>query len=254
MLVAVGRNRRARHVLHHEIRLPSFGGARVVNMSDIRMLHQSESLALALEADDCLRRGDPRLDKFKSDLPLNRVLLLRQVNDAHSALAQNLEETIAINALAGMSGNARPAQCGERLRILNGRLGSRQPEPQQALRTLPSFINLSSTPGTLRTHFDHLNAEIRNLISSSTSAGSTKVSPIFCRSNSRYLFRTRCTATFTAPSLVFHCCASCAYGTSPVPVSSGASFSKSSSRPSSTYSWRKLAITCSSSASAHCLS
>src|SRR5262249_3631468 len=133
-----------------------------------------------------------------------------QVNDTHSPLAQNLEETIVSNALAGMSGNARPAQFGERLRILNGRLGSRQPEPQQALRTLLSFFHLGSAPRTLRTHCDHLTAEIRNLISASTSAGSTKVSPIFCRSNSRYLFRTRCTATFTAPSLVFHCCASCA--------------------------------------------
>jgi hypothetical protein len=52
--VAVSRDRNIRHVLHHEVRCALRRGGRVEHLGDGGVVHQSQSLALGLEACDHL--------------------------------------------------------------------------------------------------------------------------------------------------------------------------------------------------------
>ena len=88
----------ALHQLHHEIRQASFGGARVEHRGDARVAHQGQRLAFGLEALEDQLRVHARLDHLERDSPLYGLLLFRNPDRAHAALAELLEQAIRPDA------------------------------------------------------------------------------------------------------------------------------------------------------------
>ena len=83
VLVAVRRDRDARHVLHDEVRTARFGRAGVVHPGDVGMIHQSQGLALRLEPRDDLASVHALLDDLQSHAATDRLRLLREVHESH---------------------------------------------------------------------------------------------------------------------------------------------------------------------------
>ena len=63
------------------------------------MGHQCEGLALGLEALQHLLAVHPGLDQLECRASANRPLLLHQIHDAHSALAQDLEHPVRTDTM-----------------------------------------------------------------------------------------------------------------------------------------------------------
>ena len=70
-------------------------GARAEDARDPRVLHQRERLALALEPREDLARVEAVPHDLERDAPLDRVLLLREVDGAHPALAEARHHAIS---------------------------------------------------------------------------------------------------------------------------------------------------------------
>ena len=102
VLVAVVRDRIAAHVLHHEVRTAIIGDPAVVYARDARVLHQRERLALGLEPDDDLRTVHPPLDHLQRHAAAHRLLLLGEVDRAHPAFAENVEDAVGADALGSL--------------------------------------------------------------------------------------------------------------------------------------------------------
>jgi len=92
--IAVLRDRHARDVLHDEVGAAVGRRPRVVHRSDVRMVHQRESLALGFEPRDDLARVHPELDQLERDTPADRRLLIGEVHDPHAAFADLPEHAI----------------------------------------------------------------------------------------------------------------------------------------------------------------
>ena len=87
--VAVVRDRLTLHEFHDEERSSVAGTAGVEHLGDIGMIEQRERLPLGFEpGDDGLGVG-PHLDQLGCDATLDRLTLLREVDRAHAAFAED---------------------------------------------------------------------------------------------------------------------------------------------------------------------
>ena len=96
VLIAVSRDRAAFHQLHHEIGHAALRFARVEHARDVGMLHQRQRLPLRGETAKNDRAVQPGLQQFDRHQALDRLHLLCAVNDAESALAQFVQQAVAI--------------------------------------------------------------------------------------------------------------------------------------------------------------
>ena len=100
VLVAVPGDWDALDELHDEVGSPGGGLSAVQNAGDADVLHQSQRLALRLEAGDHLARVHARLQDFQSDLSANRMLLLGHEYHAEPAFSNLLDQFVGPNQRA----------------------------------------------------------------------------------------------------------------------------------------------------------
>ena len=95
MLVAVGDERPAGDVLHHQVRPPVFAHPSIVEPRDSRVLQRGEDLPLDPEAVQHLVGVHPALDQLDRD-PLLEDLVrpLGQVDRSHSAAADFFDDPV----------------------------------------------------------------------------------------------------------------------------------------------------------------
>ena len=105
--------RTAAHQLHREVRLDAvtrLGDARVVDLRDARVLQAAEDLGFVLEAAQMRRAGQPGTNHLQRDAAMGPILL-RLVDDAHRAFADDAEDAIRADSLgkiaAGRAGQVR---------------------------------------------------------------------------------------------------------------------------------------------------
>src|SRR5262249_17531062 len=91
-------------VFHDEIRAAIGGRPGVEYVRDVGMIHQGESLTFGLEASHNVTRVQARLDHLEGDVPADRMLLARQVDDAHTAFAEHADRGIHAEALTRFGG------------------------------------------------------------------------------------------------------------------------------------------------------
>ena len=91
-------DRVADHVLHHDVREPRLGGARVVDVRDVGMIHHRERLLLGSEARDNLARVAARAQNLDRNLAPNGFVLLGEVDGSHAALAKNAHDPVRAHA------------------------------------------------------------------------------------------------------------------------------------------------------------
>jgi hypothetical protein len=118
-LVTVGevRDRLALHELHDEVGPARFGGAGVEDLGNVGMVHQRQSLALALEARDDLARIHAELHDFERNRAVNRCALLGPVDAAHPALTDERLDHVGpdlrrMRQLADSTGNVVQVRAG----------------------------------------------------------------------------------------------------------------------------------------------
>src|SRR2546425_353622 len=73
----------------------------------VRVVHQSQGLALRLEARQDLARVHAGLDDLQRDLAADRFHLFRQEDGAHAAFAQVLQELVRPDPSTGRFGEGR---------------------------------------------------------------------------------------------------------------------------------------------------
>ena len=81
-------------VLHHEVRLAAVGGPGLEHPSDGVVVHHRQGLTLHLEASDHSGAVHAELDHLHRDAAADRFLLLGEVDRAHPALAQGVEDGV----------------------------------------------------------------------------------------------------------------------------------------------------------------
>src|SRR5262245_14849562 len=136
-LVAILRDGYSWHVLHHEVRAAIISDTSAIDLRDVGMAHHREGLALTLEASDDLARVHAELDDFEGDPPAKRLFLLCQIHNAHTTLAERLENSIRTDALAEVCrGHNRDPALAQRAKDFVRAFRCAQPELHQAARTL----------------------------------------------------------------------------------------------------------------------
>src|SRR5205814_8953994 len=98
---------RAFDVLHHEVRTPLGRCTRVEDPRDVRVVHHGECLALVAKAGEHLAGVHTELHNFESHTPANGFKLLGEINGAHTALAQRLDDPVAAEVLIPCRGCSR---------------------------------------------------------------------------------------------------------------------------------------------------
>ncbi len=94
MIIAVGCDRNARDVSHHEVRRALRRGAGIEHLGDGGVVHQGQGLALGFEARHHFARVQAGFDQLESDAPAHRLLLHGQPDFAHAAFTDFLEQMI----------------------------------------------------------------------------------------------------------------------------------------------------------------
>ncbi len=114
--VAVLGDRHALHVLHGEVGPAALGRPGVEHLGHARMVHHRQRLPLGLEAGHDLLGVHAVLDDLERDLASHRLGLLGEVDHAHAAFAETLQDAIGANSL-GHGGRSWWSQLG-RIQIL----------------------------------------------------------------------------------------------------------------------------------------
>ena len=94
LAVAIVGDGDARNVLHDKVRPAVDGGTGIEHRGDVRMVHERHGLAFRLEPRDHLARVHAELDDFEGDPTPERLFLLGQIDDAHTAFAERLEDLV----------------------------------------------------------------------------------------------------------------------------------------------------------------
>ncbi len=94
VLVAVSGDRRARHVLHREERMPVRSRAGIIDGGDRRMLQQGQGLPLGLEACQHQPGAHAGLDDLQRDRAAHGSPLFGEVDESHAALAEQPHRAI----------------------------------------------------------------------------------------------------------------------------------------------------------------
>ena len=90
--------------LHYEIRSSGLRRPGIQYLGDVGMLHQRERLSLGLELRDDAAGVHARLHHLERDLSPDRLLLLRQKNDAAPALTDFLDQLVVSDAISRFLG------------------------------------------------------------------------------------------------------------------------------------------------------
>ncbi len=80
MLVAIFGDLETLHQLHHKIRPPIPGCARIEDVSDVRMFHQRQRLSFGLKACNYAFGVHPRFNDLERDAPADRLFLFCDEN------------------------------------------------------------------------------------------------------------------------------------------------------------------------------
>ena len=91
--------------LHDEVRPAAAGLAAIVDLGDVRMIHEGQGLPFGLEASDDLAGIHTRLDDLEGDFAAHRALLLGDEDQPHAAFADLLYELVGTDDRAGTFGN-----------------------------------------------------------------------------------------------------------------------------------------------------
>jgi len=94
VVVAVFRDRHARHVLHDEVRRPLRGGPGVEDPRDRGMVHQRQGLPFGLEARDHRLARHAGLDQLDGHRAVHRRSLLTPPDLGHAAFADFLQQPV----------------------------------------------------------------------------------------------------------------------------------------------------------------
>ena len=100
MPVAVACDRLAAHQFHDEVGPAALGGARVVDGCDVIVAQQGERLTLLLEAGEHRLGVHAGLDEFEGDVALDRLALVRVIDDAEAAFADYIKQPIWADPVA----------------------------------------------------------------------------------------------------------------------------------------------------------
>jgi hypothetical protein len=103
--VAEGGQRKAFDELHDEERASECGRAGIVNLGDVRMLHEREGLSLRFKTGDNFARVHARFDDLQGERPPNRFMLESTENDPKSAFPDFLKELEATNPVTRFFGD-----------------------------------------------------------------------------------------------------------------------------------------------------
>jgi hypothetical protein len=101
------RDRLASHVFHHDVRSCVHGDSGIEDARDVRVAHALERPTLRLESRGGAERREPGLHHLQRDDPLQWLALLREVDDAHGALADAVADPIRSDTGAGHQASAR---------------------------------------------------------------------------------------------------------------------------------------------------
>jgi hypothetical protein len=93
-LVAVLRDRDTLDQLHHEVGPSAVGRTCIVDLGDVRMVHQGQGLPFHLEPGDHLAGIHPRLDDLESHSAADGPILRGQEHRAEAPLADLLEQPV----------------------------------------------------------------------------------------------------------------------------------------------------------------
>ena len=99
VLVTVLRDLDPIHQFHDEIGPTCLSGSSVQDSSNIRMVHQSQGLALGLEPSDHVFGIHPQLDDLQGHSTANRLFLLGHVHNAATPFPKPLQQLVRSDAL-----------------------------------------------------------------------------------------------------------------------------------------------------------
>src|SRR5260370_24164330 len=123
MLVVVIGDLDAANQFHYEIRPSTFGGTGVEHASDVRMIHQGQSLSFGLKAGDDRLGIHAGFDYFDRHLSANWLLLFGHENHSATAFTDLLQQLVAANPVTGFFAR-RPGSsidsCGSLFEKLTG--------------------------------------------------------------------------------------------------------------------------------------
>ncbi len=104
----------ATHEFHHEVR-PTLGShPGIEHAGDARVLHASKHLPFGLKSSEDLPRVHSEFDELECDLSPHRLLLLREPDRSHPALAKQMDQPIR----ADPPGHARTDERGIEQRVV----------------------------------------------------------------------------------------------------------------------------------------
>jgi hypothetical protein len=83
--------------VHDEVRPARGGGSGIQHAGDVGVIHQRQGLAFGLEAGDDLPGVHTGFDQLHRDQTLDRFALLGEVDRAHAALADELDDLVGAN-------------------------------------------------------------------------------------------------------------------------------------------------------------
>jgi len=105
--IAVLVDREPGHELHDEVGAALLGASSVEDLGDIRVVHQCQGLLLGFEAADRVLRTNTLLDDLERYLPPHRLVLFREVDNAHTARAKTTQDLVGADALRHDRGASR---------------------------------------------------------------------------------------------------------------------------------------------------
>ena len=119
--IAILGDGRALDVLHDEVRSPCGRRAGVEDLGDVRVVHHRKGLALVGEAGEHPCGVHPELHDFERHAPANGFTLLGEINGAHPAFAQGLDDAIAAEVVTRGDAHGRTTRLSPEL-VANGTL------------------------------------------------------------------------------------------------------------------------------------
>jgi len=113
VMIAIGRNRLAGNVLHHEVGAAIGSRSRIKDLRDVGMVHDRKGLALLLESGQNLAGIHAGVDDFEGDPLHHRLAALGEPDGAEAADAEDFEEFVGADAVTGFPANG-PWVCVKR--------------------------------------------------------------------------------------------------------------------------------------------
>jgi len=121
VLIALGGDREAAHVLHCKVRKAVFRGAGFVNFCDAVVIHERQCLTFAFESRDRFRRIQSRTKQLERDFASHGPTLSRTPYRPHPAFAKTLDQLERADLLP-----RRSLRCARQHALRKRRMGGNQ--------------------------------------------------------------------------------------------------------------------------------